>query len=218
VGERTIDRLVAAKRAASFSSIADVVDRVALKPAEALQLARADAFAAWEPDRRRAAWEALRAAGDTLPLAPARHAPYEPRALDERELLFLDYAATGICIRGHPMQHLREKLRAAGVVGSDDFDSLRDGQRVLIAGLVTVRQQPQSANGVVFLLLEDEWGFLNVVVPRKIVAKYEDVIRFAPFVVVDGEFQRDGRVVNVLGKRFRELDGGKLTHAARSFH
>ncbi|MDQ2889700.1 MAG: DNA polymerase III subunit alpha, partial [Gemmatimonadota bacterium] len=100
VGKRTIERLCAAHDSAPFTSISDVVNRVALTRAESLQFARAAAFGAWEPDRRRAAWEALRAVGDNLPLAPARRPPYEPRGLDERELIFLDYAATGICISG----------------------------------------------------------------------------------------------------------------------
>lgn len=205
---------------APFSSIADVVERVGLKRAEALQFARAAAFAVWEPDRRRAAWEALRAAGDRLPFAPSRHTPYDPRPLDERELIFMDYHATGICITGHPMQHLRDRLRGAGagVVTSEDFERLRDGARVVVAGLVTVRQRPSTAKGVVFLLLEDEWGFINVVVPKKLVERYSDVVRFATFIIIEGKFERDGAGMNVVGQRFRQLDGGMLTHNAHSFH
>lgn len=217
VGQRTIERLCEARSMAPFSSIADVVDRVGLKRAEALQFARAAAFAVWEPDRRRAAWEALRAAGDRLPFAPSRSAPYYPRPLDERELIFMDYYATGICITGHPMQHLRERLCGAGVVTSEDFERLRDGARVVVAGLVTVRQRPSTAKGVVFLLLEDEWGFINVVVPKKLVERYSDVVKFAAFVIVEGKFERDGAAMNVVGQRFRELDGGMLTHNAHSF-
>ncbi|MDQ2762858.1 MAG: error-prone DNA polymerase, partial [Pseudomonadota bacterium] len=159
----------------------------------------------------------LRAVGDNLPLAPARRPPYEPRGLDERELIFLDYAATGICISGHPMEHLRERLRGAGVGASCDLAGLRDGQRVVVAGLVTVRQRPESAKGTIFLLLEDEWGFINVIVSRTLVERYGDVVKFAPFMVVEGVFERDGGVMNVVGKRFGELDGGKLVHGSHDF-
>ena len=217
VGTRTIDRLCAARDFAQFTSIADVVDRVGLTRAESLQFARAAAFGAWEPDRRRAGWEALRAVGDNLPFAPARMDAYEPRELDERELIFLDYAATGICITGHPMEHLRERLRKAGVVGSCDLPDLADGQRILVAGLVTVRQRPESAKGTLFLLLEDEWGFINVIVSRTLVERYGDIVKFAPFMVVEGKFERDGGVMNVVGRRFKELDGGKLVHGSHDF-
>ena len=219
VGKRTIERLCVARDCAPFTSISDVVNRVALTRAESLQFARAAAFGAWEPDRRRAAWEALRAVGDNLPLAPAHSAPYVPRELDERELIFLDYAATGICITGHPMEHLRDRLVKAGVNGSSDLPSLRDGQRVVIAGLVTVRQRPESAKGTIFLLIEDEWGFINVIVSRNLVERYGDIVKFAPFMVVEGVFERDGGVMNVIGKRFRELkvDGGKLVHGSHDF-
>lgn len=218
VGQRTLERLCEARHMAPFSSISDVIERVGLRRAEALQFARAAAFAVWEPDRRRAAWEALRVVGDRLPFAPSRLSPYNPRPLDERELIFMDYYATGICITGHPMQHLRDRLRAAGVVTSEDFERLRDGERVVVAGLVTVRQRPSTAKGVVFLLLEDEWGFINVVVPKKLVERYSDVVRFAAFVIVEGKFERDGAGMNVVGRRFKELDGGMLTHNSHNFH
>lgn len=218
VAERTIERLSEARALAPFSSIADVVERVGLKRAEALQFARAAAFQVWEPDRRRAAWEALRAIGDRLPFAPSHLTPYDPRPLGERELIFMDYYATGICITGHPMQHLRDRLRGAGVTASDGLERLRGGERVIVAGLVTVRQRPQTANGVIFLLLEDECGFINVVVPKKLVDRYEDVVKFAQFVVVEGTFERDGAGMNVVGRRFKQLDGGMLTHSVHSFH
>ena len=218
VGDRTLDRLCEARGVSPFDSIADVVRRAGLTRAESLQFARADAFGAWERDRRRAGWEALRAAGDDLPLAPARRLPYEPRELDERELIFLDYAATGICVTGHPMQHLRERLDKAGVVGSCSLQDLRDGQRVVVAGLVCVRQRPESAKGTIFILLEDEWGFINVIVSPKLVERYNDIVKFARFMVVEGQFERDGRVTNVVGSRFRELDGGRLAYGSHDFH
>jgi error-prone DNA polymerase len=225
VGERTLDRLCEARALAPFTSIADVVTRVRLTGAESLQFARSAAFGAWEPDRRRAAWEALRATGDTLPLAPARGAPYDPRKLDDRELIFLDYQATGICVTGHPMEHLRERLRNAGVVASRDLPDLRDGQPVVVAGLVCVRQRPGSANGTVFILLEDEWGFVNVIASRKMAERHAEVVKFARFMVVEGEFERDGGVMNVVGRRFRELradtgsenGAGELVHTSRDF-
>jgi len=200
-----------------FTSIEDVVLRAKLRKADALDLARAGAFAAWEPDRRRAAWEALRACGDTLPLAPATREMHSPRALTPTELVYLDYFATGVSINGHPMQHVREKLRRAGVVDSNGMRTMKGGEPIVVAGLVTIRQRPASAKGTIFLLLEDEWGFINVVVPNFLVEENSEVVKFATFVVVQGRFERDGNVLNVVGKRFKELDMKRLEHRARSF-
>jgi error-prone DNA polymerase len=200
-----------------FTSIEDCVLRAALKKSDALHLARAGAFAAWEPDRRKAAWEALRACGDSLPLAPATRELHSPRSLTPTELIYLDYFATGVSINGHPMAHMRERLRRAGVVDSQGLRSLQGGEPIIVAGLVTIRQRPASANGTIFLLLEDEWGFMNIVVPSFLVDEYSEVVKFATFVLVQGRFEKDGNVLNVVGKRFKELNVKKLEHRARSF-
>src|SRR5687767_207066 len=201
-----------------FTSIDDVVRRASLIRSDALHLARAGAFSAWEPDRRRAAWIAMRAVGDNLPLAPAREAAYNPRPLTRDELIFLDYFSVGVSVNGHPMEHMRAKLKAAKALDSRDLMKLRGGEQITTAGLVTIRQQPQSAKGTVFLLMEDEFGFINVIVSKKLVEEYSEVVRFSTFVMVQGKFERDGDVRNVVGKRFTELPVARLTHAARSFH
>ncbi|HEY8469906.1 MAG TPA: hypothetical protein VIL18_09695, partial [Longimicrobiales bacterium] len=177
LGERTGEALRAARAEGPFTSIEDVIRRARLTRAEALHIARAGAFEAFQPGRRKAAWEALRAAGDLLPLAPAHGRPgapnagggrgtrvplpFDPRELEGEELIFLDYLATGVSTHGHPMEHVRARLDAAGVTRSDRLREERDGARVVVAGLVIARQHPETANGTVFVLLEDEAGFIN---------------------------------------------------------
>ncbi len=206
LGEAARGRLQGAAAQGPFTAVADVVRRASLSRADALHLARAGAFEAFEPGRRRAAWEALRAAGDTLPLAPARHLPLDPREMEDRELVFLDYLATGICTDGHPMEHVRPRLLDHGVVGSADFETLPDGSPVVMAGLVVARQHPATAKGTVFLLLEDEHGFINLIVPPPVYQRYRETIHHSPFLLVQGRFERDERVMNVVATRFRELD------------
>jgi error-prone DNA polymerase len=218
LGEKSLDALKAARGWDRFTSIDDVVLRAKLQRSDALQLARAGAFGAWEPDRRRAAWVAMRAVGDSLPLAPAREASYHPRPLTRDELIFLDYFSVGISVSGHPMEHLREKLRKEGILDSRQLEKLRGGESIVTAGLVTIRQQPQSAKGTVFLLMEDEFGFINVIVSKKMVEKYSEVVRFSTFVAVKGRFERDGGVRNVIGLNFRELEVRQIVHASRDFH
>lgn len=217
IGERALDLLEAARAAGSFASIEDVVHRAGLGRSDVLHLAEAGAFAKWEPNRRRAAWAGLHAVGDVLPLAPAPRLAHEPRALTREELIHLDYHTTGTSVLGHPMEQLRERLRAGGAVDSQGLQHLRGGEQVIVGGLVTIRQRPQSAKGTLFLLLEDEHGFINVIVSRELAAEYAEIVSFAPFVLVLGRFERDGEVRNVVGRRFKLLETRALTHTARSF-
>jgi len=230
LGERTGEALRAARADGPFASIEDVIRRARLTRAEALHIARAGAFEAFQPGRRKAAWEALRAAGDLLPLAPAHGRPgsggngarvplpFDPRELEGEELVFLDYLATGVSTHGHPMEHLRARLDAAGVVRSDRLRAERDGARITVAGLVVARQRPETANGTVFVLLEDEAGFINVIVPARLYERNREVVKFSPFLVVEGELEIDGDAINVVGRRFRELAvRRRLTHRSRDF-
>ena len=218
MGDRAIERLVAARAGGPFGSIADVVRRAALTRTEALGLARSGAFGAWELDRRHAAWEAIGVAGDDLPLAPARRTRHRPRAMRQDELIYLDYLATGMSLNGHPMEHVRERLRQGGALDSRDLPELKGGEEVVVGGLVTVRQRPETAGGTIFLLLEDEHGFINVVVPSRLVEPNREVVKFALFVLVQGRFERDGQVMNVVGRKFRKLAVRELTYASRDFH
>ena len=88
---------------------------------------------------------------------------------------------------------------------------------IVVAGLVTVRQRPATAKGTIFLLLEDEWGFINVIVSPSLVEKFADVVKFAQFLVVEGFFEREGAVMNVVGRRFRPLDAEVLKHTSHNF-
>jgi error-prone DNA polymerase len=225
MGERTLERLRAAHAAGPFQSVEDVVRRAALTRFEALALARGGAFGAWEPDRRHAAWEALRVVDDRLPLAPApsgigeqrARRRYRPRPVSRDELIYLDYFATGMSLNGHPMERARERLNRGGALDSKALRELRGGEQVIVGGLVTIRQRPQTANGTIFLLLEDEHGFINVVVPSWLVEPNREVVKFATFVLVQGRFEREGEVMNVVGRRFKELPMRRIQYATRSF-
>src|SRR5690606_14809383 len=217
MGARVRDRLRTVAGQRGFQSVEDVVQRARLTRAEALHLARAGAFEAFEPGRRRAAWEALRAAGDVLPLAPARRLPFDPMELVGEEQIFLDYLATGICTHGHPLEHLRDRLSAAGVKSVRELDDWEEGAAVVVAGLVVARQHPVTANGTVFLLLEDEFGFINVIVPARLYQKNRETVKYSPFLLVEGRFESEGPVKNVVGFRFSQVRVARLTHRSRDF-
>jgi len=217
MGEKARERLRRSRAEGPFRSIEDVIRRALLGRAEALHLARAGALEAFEPGRYAAAWEALRAAGDLLPLAPARRLPFRPEELQGMERIFLDYLATGICVEGHPMEHLRVRLHAAGVASSRELSEYDEGSRVVVSGLVIARQHPATARGTVFLLLEDEFGFINVIVPARLYERNREVVRFSPFILVEGRFEREASVLNVVGVRFRRLEVAKLSFEGRNF-
>lgn len=223
LGNKAREALQRAHEHGPFTSIADVVRRADLSRADAIHLARAGAFEAFSPGRRRAAWEALRVAGDVLPLAPAHTLVFEPRELDGAERIFLDYLATGICVDGHPMEHMRTRLNELGVVSSDELRHCASGERIVVAGLVVARQHPATAKGTVFVLLEDEFGYMNVIVPRPLYQENREVVRHAPFLAIEGRFEREDMVMNVVGRRFRELRVGrrspeKVNFRSRDFH
>jgi error-prone DNA polymerase len=218
MGEKSLEKLRIAHETAPFTSIADVVQRAKLTRAEVTFLALANAFAAWEPNRHRASWEGLRVFGDSLPFAPSHHTLHHPRPLTRHETIALDYQSTGSSVHGHPMLALRAQMRSQGAASSRELESMRDGQPVSVAGLVVVRQRPSTANGVIFLLLEDEFGFINVIVPSKLVEPNELVVKQAQFMLVQGKVEREGTAISVLGRQFRKLRAVELEHASRDFH
>jgi error-prone DNA polymerase len=218
LGEKAKLRLQKAWEEGPFESVADVVRRAALTSDEALAVAQAGGFEALTPGRYAAAWEALRAAGDSLPLAPSRtDLPYRPEELTGRDRVYLDYWATGVSVDGHPMQFRREKLRAAGFRSAVDLLTLRHGATVRVAGLVVARQQPSTAKGTIFLLLEDEFGWVNVIVNADLVDENREAVKHSPFLAVEGRLEHNGPVLNLVAKRFRALRSAKLAASSRDF-
>jgi error-prone DNA polymerase len=166
---------------------------------------------------------------DTLPLAPVRAdepagaagAAFAPRPLRRSEVVALDYAATGISTTGHPMARWRRRLARVGAIDSQALARCSGGERVIVAGMVSVRQQPATANGTVFLLLEDEHGMLNVIVPKELVAPNREAVRHATFLAVYGRAERDGPLVNVIARSFKAFDRAqgsqKIVHRSHDF-
>jgi error-prone DNA polymerase len=217
IGAKAIEALRAARQERPFTSIADVAARTTLPRAELTELARAGAFAAWEPDRRKAAWEALRAGNDRLPLAPAHRTEHRVAPLTRNEMIHLDYAATGVSIHGHPMATYRDALRERGAKDSRQIVPMRHRQPVVVAGLVVIRQRPHTANGTLFLLLEDEHGFVNVIVRKPDVELHEEVVKRAQYILVRGEISREGDAISVLGRDFEALELQPLAQRSRDF-
>ena len=142
-----------------------------------------------------------------LPEAPAL------RPLDDWGAMIADYATTGVTVDRHPLRLLRSGLQARGLVSSTGLDEVAHDREVTIAGLVVARQRPGTAKGVCFLLLEDELGTVNLIVPPKVYERDRLVVRTEPLVVAQGKLERfasAGGAVNVLVRRLVALDAGGL--------
>jgi error-prone DNA polymerase len=131
----------------------------------------------------------------------------------EWDAMIADYATTGLTVDRHPLRLLRPGLEARGTVRSADLARLRHGASVSIGGLVVARQRPGTANGVVFLLIEDETGTVNLIVPPRIYERDRLTVRTEPLVLVDGTLERHasaGGAINVLVQRLTPLDAADL--------
>ena len=126
--------------------------------------------------------------GETPRLAP----------LGRWELLVADYRATGVSVRPHPLAELRPGLAARGLVTTADLARLPDGTAVALAGLTVARQRPASAKGIVFLLVEDEHGMVNLVLYAKVYEAHRLLARTEPLLEVHGRLERRDRNINVL--------------------
>jgi error-prone DNA polymerase len=118
-----------------------------------------------------------------------------------------DYAATGLSLKAHPVSFVREQLNMLRVTPTADLSSLKDGDLVKVAGLITVRQRPGTAKGIVFITIEDETGFANLVVWEKVFEKERKVILQSRLFMVEGKVQIEGLVIHVVVKRCFNLTG-----------
>jgi error-prone DNA polymerase len=126
------------------------------------------------------------------------------RELDSWERLLADYASTGVAIAEHPMALMRPGFEG-GIATSADLDRLGNGSFVRVPGMVVARQRPATARGVVFMLLEDELGTVNVVVPPPVYAQHRLAVRTASFAQVAGKLERRAGVINVVASAVHPL-------------
>jgi error-prone DNA polymerase len=161
--------------------------------------------------RRRALWELGVAVpgyelegGVQLALPLDVEAP-ELAALGAWERLVADYGSTKVTLREHPLELMRPDLPEQ-FADSRSLLRIRDGARVQAAGLVVARQRPATAKGVTFMLLEDEHGTFNAIVPPPVHDSCRLAVRTEPFVIVEGKLERRQGVMNVVATAVKRLD------------
>jgi error-prone DNA polymerase len=139
----------------------------------------------------------------TLSLDPAAETPALPEQTAWERML-ADYRLTSLSVGTHPLALLRSRLPEE-VVSSNKLSDHPHGRRIAVAGLAVARQRPATANGVVFMLLEDEFGQVNLIVPPPVYQRFRPLVRGEPLVLARGKFERSGRNQNVLVQEFESL-------------
>jgi error-prone DNA polymerase len=194
------DAIVEARCARPFADLGDLVRRAGVSRAWLLRLAEAGALGGLAPDRRSAVWRSLGVEADPDDLF-AGVGPREPDpdlpAASAAEEVSADFAATGLSARAHPMSVLRPALATGRICTARELARLPDRAPVEVAGLVIVRQRPDTAKGIVFVSLEDETGIANLVVMADVYERCRTVVRGAPYLLARGRVERSGAVVNV---------------------
>ncbi len=197
-----------------FRSVCELAARVPAARSSLEQLAWSGACDALAGERRRALWDlgvatpGRRVPGGTqLALALDTGTTPRLRALGRWELLLADYATSGVTLNDHALAILRPRLD--GVTTSAQLAGIRHGTQVTVAGLVVARQRPETASGVVFMLLEDEYGPVNLIVPPALYERRRHLVRAEPLILAHGRLERPpagGGTVNVLVRDLRTLD------------
>jgi error-prone DNA polymerase len=209
----------AGRRIASGKPHSSVFD-LELNRKDLRALAAAGALQSLAGHRRMAHWTAAGA---------ARRAPLDAPALETLPVLatpsegaeiVADYASLGLTLGRHPLALLRSRLDQLGLLQSEKMHCLPHGSTARVAGIVTCRQRPDTASGVVFVTLEDETGHINVVVWNRLVERQRRELLGARLLGVHGSIERDGEVVHLVAKRLVDYSAllGRLETASRDFH
>ncbi len=210
IGDELAQRIVDERDAnGPFATLLDLTGRIQLSVPQTEALATAGALGCFGITRREALWAAGAAATqrpDRLPgVGSSSHIPTLP-GMTDLELAAADVWATGVSPDSYPTQFLREDLKALGVVPASRLLEIPDGTRILVAGAVTHRQRPATAQGVTFVNLEDETGMVNVLCAPGVWARHRKLAQTASALVIRGIVQNASGAVTVLADRMSPVD------------
>jgi len=218
------ERIALARRQRPFDGIADLCARASIDRRQQSLLADAGALRGLAGHRHRARWE-------IAAVEPQRGLFADIAAPTQRDKVVLplptpgedmraDYALTGTTLGRHPLSLLRKVLVTKRYRRSADLRHLPHGRQVRIAGLVTLRQRPETASGVTFLTLEDEDGMTNVVIWRDLAERQRRVLLESRLLAVEGRLENQHGVLHLIAQRLDNLTGllGSLDTRSRDFH
>ena len=222
LGEKDGGGIAQARQVAPFTSIDDFVRRTTLDEGVLGALAEAGAFDGFNVNRRTALWDVRRLGlvrEESLSL-PVRESGPLFKSLSAYEEVKWDYRTTAHSPRRHPLAPMREILTRQGLPDARTVASMKNGEPVRYAGLVICRQRPGTAGGVVFMTLEDETGFVNVVVWESVFQRYSVLAKTVSFLGITGKLQVEDNVVHLVAEKLWEpkLELKPFGAPSRDFH
>ena len=201
-----------------YGSIEEMWRRAEVPVSALERVAEADGYGSLRLDRRGALWAIKALRDDPLPLFAAadRGGMPQPEIIEPAvelepmlpgRTVVEDYGSVGLSLRQHPVWFVRGDLQARGMVCCGELANMADGRRVVVPGLVLVRQKPGSAKGVMFITLEDETGVANLVVWPSVFERQRTLVLTASMIACHGRLQREGGVTHVVTERLEDLTG-----------
>lgn len=222
IGQDATERIVQARAQQAFRNAQDLARRAGLDQPQMKALAAADALMGLSGHRRQQVWDAaaLRSPPALLQGASVDEAPLALPAAPEGEAIVWDYASTGLTLRRHPLALLREELAKRRLMTAAQLQDAPNGRLVRHCGIVTLRQQPGTSSGVVFVSLEDETGVVQVIVWQRLRERQRAVLTGARLLAVYGRWQREGEVRNLIAGHLEDLTPllNGLSTVSRDFH
>ncbi|MFM0239680.1 error-prone DNA polymerase [Paraburkholderia phytofirmans] len=214
-------RIEVARAVRSFRSTDDLARRAQLDRHDLQVLAGANALASLAGNRREALWQSVVAVPDRDLLAAAKPEEATPAlgAPSEAEDIVGDYRSTGLTLGRHPLELLRARLLKQRLMSAEVLHTYRNGQLARGCGIVTVRQQPGTAKGVIFITIEDETGNVNVIIRPDVFQRQRAEVLGASLLGVYGVWQREGKVCHLVAQHLLDISGllGALSTGSRNF-
>jgi len=222
IGKSTRETLEVILDNSPFTSIKNFVLRSGLNPRALEQLALIGAFDCFGLDRRQALWvtlSLLSKSNDELQLEVAETGGNLLQPMHIGEQLAADFKGMNLSPGPHPMQLVRNVLQNQNISSASDLINLPDQARVTVAGVVVIRQRPRTAKGFVFITMEDETGFTNVVVRPNVMKRFRRIIVDSGGLLVKGQIEKGDGVINVMGQQFEALvvDNSGIEFKSRDF-
>ncbi|MDA0225026.1 MAG: error-prone DNA polymerase, partial [Proteobacteria bacterium] len=231
LGEAAAGRIVEARRQNAFDTVEALAQRARLDAHSLRRLAAGGALADLAGHRRQAHWQVagVVSTAGLLQAAPSREAPFALPPPAEGDEIVADYASLGLTLGRHPLALLRMQAGLPGTVTAAALQTLPRGRVATVAGLVTCRQRPDTASGVVFVTLEDETGSINVIVWRSVIDPdprtpaaegQRRALLGARLLAVRGIIEREGEVVHLVARHLVDRSEllGRLSPRSRDFH
>ncbi len=223
LGSVAAKRVLEERERMPFCTLTDVVQRTGLAQHQLAQLAQVGAFDCFGVTRREALWQVLslvRQSGYELELVSAATGSELLPTMSPVDLVRSDLMGLSLSTGPHPMALLRASLQKESVLSSQELHDAPDRRSVCVCGMVVIRQRPLTAKGFVFITLEDETGFANIVIKPNLAKRFRPAVLFSHVLYVWGRIERKDGVVNVVGERFQSvgIDCENLKLKSRDFH